>query len=45
MNESHGFTRHGEELFVETPPLFELTIAQHKGNTITEFVYYEEKQQ
>lgn len=27
------------------PPLFELTIAQHKGNTITEFVYYEEKQQ
>jgi len=35
----------GEELFVETPPLFELTIAQHKGNTITEFVYYEEKQQ
>ena len=28
-----------------TPPLFELTIAQHKGNTHIEFVYYEEKQQ
>jgi len=40
-----GYDENGEELFVETPPLFELTIAQHKGNTITEFVYYQEKQQ
>ena len=40
-----GHDEKGEELFGETPPLFELTIAQHKGNTITEFVYYEEKQQ
>jgi len=27
------------------PPLFELTIAQHKGSTYMQFVYYEEKQQ
>lgn len=40
-----GYDENGEELFVETPPLFELTIAQHKGNTHMQFVYYEEKQQ
>lgn len=44
-NEHNGYDENGEELFVETPPLFELTIAQHKGYTNMQFVYYEEKQQ
>jgi len=44
-NEHNGYDENGDELFVETPPLFELTIAQHKGNTHMQFVYYQEKQQ
>lgn len=43
--EHNGFDENGEQLFVEIPPLFELTIAQHKGSTYMQFVYYEEKQQ
>ena len=35
-----GIDENGEEKFVEVPPLFELTIAQHKGDTLLEFVYY-----
>ncbi len=38
---SHGgYDENGQEIEEEIPPLFEFTIAQHKGNTMMEFVYY-----
>jgi len=35
-----GYDENNEEIETETPPSFELTIAQHKGDTHIQFIYY-----
>lgn len=39
-NSHYGIDENGEEIEQAVPPLFELTIAQHKGITIFQTVYY-----